>query len=103
MIDTHPEKIQEKTKKYENLTNDIKARGWNIDPILVSTTNIHCIIYQKFITKIKRIYNIPKQQTKTLAKQININAIRYSMYMLLCKRKLENNQSVPTTPHFLNN
>jgi hypothetical protein len=31
------DKIQEKTAKYDNLINDIKAQGWNVDPILMLT------------------------------------------------------------------
>jgi hypothetical protein len=58
------------------------TRGWNVDPILILIAGTRGGTHKKFITKIKRIYNIPKQQTKTLAEQININAIRYSMHML---------------------
>jgi hypothetical protein len=29
-----PDKIQEKTEKYQGLINDITARGWNVDPLL---------------------------------------------------------------------
>jgi ribonuclease HI len=31
-----PNKIQEKTEKYLGLINDIKARGWNVDPLIHS-------------------------------------------------------------------
>jgi hypothetical protein len=100
---TSLEKIQEKIVKYENLINDIKAQGWNIDPILILTVRARGCTHKKFIIEKKRIYKIPKQQIKILAEQININAIRYSMNMLLCKRKLENNQPVPVLPDFLAN
>jgi hypothetical protein len=30
-------KIQEKTKKYLDLITDIKARGWNVDPLITLT------------------------------------------------------------------
>jgi hypothetical protein len=33
-----PDKIQEKTKKYQGLIDDIKAKGWNVDPLLTFTT-----------------------------------------------------------------
>jgi hypothetical protein len=89
--------------KYGNLLNNIKAHGWNVDPILVLTAGARGSTHKKFIKEIKRIYKIPKQQPKTLAEQININAIKYSMNMLLCKRKLENNQPILVLPDFINN
>jgi hypothetical protein len=97
------EKFQEKIVKYDILINDIKARGWNVDPILILIAGARGSTHKKFIIELKRIYNIPKQQTKILAKQINKNAIKYSMNMLLCKRKLENNQTILALPDFLKN
>jgi hypothetical protein len=86
-----------------NLINDIKDQGWNADTILVLIVGAQGSTHKKFITEIKYIYKISKQQTKILAEQIYINAIRYSMNMLLCKRKLENNQPLPVLLDFLNN
>jgi hypothetical protein len=103
MIDIHKKKKQKKTKKIENLINNIKTKGWNVNPILILIVGACGSTHKKFITKIKTIYNISKQQTKTLAEQININAIRYSMHMLLCKRKLKNNQPAPEFSHSLTN
>ena len=58
---TSPEKIQEKTVKYENLINNIKAQGWNVYPILILTAGAWGYTHKEFIKKIKRIYKIPKQ------------------------------------------
>ena len=56
MIGTHQKIIQEKTEKYENLINDIKTKGWNVDPILILTAGARGSTHKKFIIEIKRIY-----------------------------------------------
>jgi hypothetical protein len=53
VISTHQKIIQEKIEKYENLINDIKTRGWNVDPILILIAGS---THKKSITEIKRIY-----------------------------------------------
>jgi hypothetical protein len=35
-----PDKIQEKTDKYQGLINDIKARGWKVDPLITLTESL---------------------------------------------------------------
>jgi hypothetical protein len=45
------------------------------------------------------LYTIPKTLIEPMVSQLNINAIKYAMNILLYKRKLENNQLVPTIPN----
>jgi hypothetical protein len=45
-----PEKIQEITEKYQGLVNDIKARGWNVDPLITSSSSSSDIYNEIYFT-----------------------------------------------------
>jgi hypothetical protein len=92
-----PAKIQEKTNKYLGLINDIKARGWNVDPLITLTACARGSTHKNTITKLKRAYSLPKDIIEPTVSQLNIIAIKYAMNILLFKRKLENNQPLPLT------
>jgi hypothetical protein len=91
------DKIQEKTDKYLGLINDIKARGWNVDPLITLTAGARGSTHKNTISELKRVYSLPKSIIEPMVSQLNIIAIKYAMNILLFKRKLENNQPLPTT------
>jgi hypothetical protein len=91
-----PEKIQEKTEKYQELINDIKARVWNVDPLITLTAGARGNTHKNTISELKRAYSLPKNIIEPMVSQLNIIAIKYAMNILLVKRKLENNQPIPT-------
>jgi hypothetical protein len=93
------DKINEKTVKYEGLIEDIKARGWKKDPLLVLTVRARGSIHKTTISTLKNLYSIPKTLIEPMVSQLNTNAIKYAMNILLYKRKLENNQLVPIIPN----
>jgi hypothetical protein len=94
-----PNKIQEKTNKHLRLINDIKARGWNLDPLITLTTGARGSIHKQTISKLKQTYTLPKNLIKPLVSQFNIDAIKYAMNILHYKRKLENNLPLPIILH----
>jgi hypothetical protein len=51
-----PEKIQEKTEKYQGLINDIKAKGWNVDPLITLTAGARGSTHKNTIFELKRAY-----------------------------------------------
>ena len=51
-----PDKIQEKTRKYQGLINAIKARGWNVDPLLTFTARARGNTHKSTITNLKSTY-----------------------------------------------
>jgi hypothetical protein len=89
------DKIQEYTRKYQGLVDAIKAKGWNVDPLLTLTAGARGSTHKSTITELKNTYTIPKSLIEPMVSQLNINAIKYAMHILLYKRKLENNQPVP--------
>jgi hypothetical protein len=99
------EKINEKTEKFVGLIEDIKARRWKVDPLLVFTAGIRGSTHKSTISMLKNLYAIPKTQIEPMVSQLNTNAIKYAnaikyvMNILLYKRKLENNQPVPIIPN----
>jgi hypothetical protein len=93
------DKINEKTVKYEGLIEDIKARGRKVDPLLVLTTGARGNTHKTTISAVKNLYLIPKTLIKPMVSQLNTNAIKYAMNILLYKRKLENNQPIPIIPN----
>jgi hypothetical protein len=92
-----PDKIQEKTDKYLGLINDIKARGWNVDPLITLTAGARGSTHKNIISELKHAYSLPKNIIEPMVSQLNIIAIKYAMNILLFKRKLENNQPLPAT------
>jgi hypothetical protein len=92
----YPDKIQEKRDKYLELINDIKARGWNVDPLITLTAGARGSTHKNTILKLKRAYSLPKNIIDPMVSQLNIIAIKFAMNILLFKRKLENNQLLPT-------
>jgi hypothetical protein len=92
-----PDKIQDKTDKYQGLINDIKARGWNVYPLITLTAGARGSIHKNTISKLKHTYSLPKNIIDPMVSQLNIIAIKYAMNILLFKRKLENNQPLPLT------
>jgi hypothetical protein len=92
------DKIDEKTVKYKGLIEDIKARGWKVDPLLVLIAGARGSIYKNTISALKKLYTIPKALIEPMVLQLNINTIKYAMNILLYIRKLENNQPVPIIP-----
>jgi hypothetical protein len=55
--------------------------------------------HKTIISALKNLYTIPKTLIEPMVSQLNTNAIKYAMNILLYKRKLENNQPVPTIPN----
>jgi hypothetical protein len=93
------DKIDENKIKYEGLIEDIKARGWKVDPLLVLTAGARGSTDKTTISVLKNLYSIPKTIIEPMVSQLNTNAIKYAMNILLYKRKLENNQPVPIIPN----
>jgi hypothetical protein len=94
-----PEKIDKKTVKYDGLIEDIKARGWKVDPLLVLTARALGSTHKTTISELKNLYSIPKTLIEPMVSQLNTNAIKYAMNILLYKRKLENNQPILIIPN----
>jgi hypothetical protein len=92
-----PAKIQEKIDKYLGLINDIKTKGWNVDPLITLTIGARGSTHKNTITELKRAYSLPKNIIEPMVSQLNIIAIKYAMNILFFKRKLENNQPLPLT------
>jgi hypothetical protein len=90
------DKIQEKIDKYLGLINDIKARGWNVDVLITPTVGAKGSTHKQIISELKQTYTLSKNLIEPLVSQLNIIAIKYAMHILLYKRKLENNQPLPT-------
>jgi hypothetical protein len=79
------------------LINDIKARGWNVDPLNILIVGARGSTHKNTISELKRAYSLPTNIIEPMVSQLNIIAIKYARNILLVKRKLKNNQPVPTT------
>jgi hypothetical protein len=76
--------------------NDLKARGWKVDPLITLTIGARGSTHKHTISKLKQAYKLSKSLTEPMVLQLNIIAIKYAKNILLYKRKLENNQPLPT-------
>jgi hypothetical protein len=91
------DKIQNNTDKYLGLINNIKSRGWNVDPLITLIAGARGSTHKNTISELKRAYSLPKNIIEPMVSQLIIIAIKYAMNILFFKRKLENNQPIPTT------
>jgi hypothetical protein len=92
------EKVASKTAKYQPLLNSIQARGWNVAPILIIIAGAHATTHTHSITNFHKFFKIPLPTIKQSLQNINTIAIHHAMSILLHKRRLENNQSLPIPP-----
>jgi hypothetical protein len=80
-----PDKIQDKFDKYLGLINDMKAKGWNVDPLIILTAGAIGSTHKNTISELKRAYSLPKNIIEPMVSQLNIIAIKYAMNILLFK------------------
>ena len=66
-----PDKIQEKTDKYLGLINDIKARGWNVDPLITLLEGAQGSTHKNTISKLKQVYTVSKSLIEPIVSQLN--------------------------------
>jgi hypothetical protein len=89
------EAIDTKIEKYQSLINDIKALGWNVDPLIVIVVGARATTFKPSMTSLEDNFNISLEQIKKTFTAINTIAIQYAMKILLIECKLENNQTLP--------
>jgi hypothetical protein len=70
-----------------------------VDPLLVLTAGARGSTHKTTISTLKNLYLISKTLIEPMVSQLNTNAIKYAMNILLYKRKLENNQPVLMIPN----
>jgi hypothetical protein len=72
--------------------NTIQNKGWKINPLITITARARGAIHEHSMDQITKP-KTPKNNIKTLMKNIHQNAIKYLTYLVLDKRKLDNKQS----------
>jgi hypothetical protein len=90
------ETITRKTEKYKPLINNIINRGWKIDPLVVITAGARATTHTPSMKSILTIFKIPMMNIKHTFEEINVIAIQYAMSIILHKRRIENNEPLPT-------
>jgi hypothetical protein len=70
--------------------------GWKVNPLTTITAGVKGAIHEHSIEKLTKL-KIPKHNIKSLMKKIHENAIKYLTYLVLNKRKLDNEQT-PVPP-----
>jgi hypothetical protein len=68
----------------------------DVDPLITLTAGARGSTHKNTISEFKRTYSLPKNIIEPMVSQLNIIAIKYAMNILFFKRKLENNQPLPT-------
>ena len=94
MIDFHVKHSKQK-KKYRPLIDNIVARGWKIDPIIIITAGSRATTHIPSMKSLEHKLKIPMPTIKNTFKNINTIAINYAMSILLHKRRIENHQPLP--------
>jgi hypothetical protein len=68
-----------------------------VDPLITLIAGARGSTHKNTISELKRAYSLPKNIIEPMVSQLIIIAIKYAMNILFFKRKLENNQPIPTT------
>ena len=90
------ETIDNKTQKYQPLLNSIIELGWKVDPLIVITAGGRGTTHNPSMKLLEINLNIPETQIKHTFKEINTIAIQHARSIIRHKRKIENNQPLPT-------
>ena len=90
------EALTHKHTKYDPLINTIQNKGWKVNPLITITAGVRGTIHKHSMDQLTKL-KIPKNNIKTLMKKIHENAIKYLIYIVLNKRKLDNKQT-PVPP-----
>ena len=88
--------INNKIQKYQPLIKDITHQGWKIDPLIVITAGARGTTHAPSIKQIEQTFKLHINPVKHTFKEINTIAIQYASSILLHKRRIENNQPIPT-------
>ena len=88
------ETSERKNTKYQPLINNIKARGWNIAPLIVLALGARATTHIPSMKELKTKLNLPTSQICNTFKQINLIAIQYAHLILVHKRRIENRQPI---------
>jgi len=72
------------------------AQGWNVDPLIAITAGARGTTHTFSMKLLETKFELPKSALKHTFKIINTIAIQYAGSIILHKRKIENNQPLPT-------
>jgi hypothetical protein len=89
-----PDRVASKEAKYDLLLNNIRAIGWNVAPIIITTAGARATTHIPSINSLHDTFKIPVSTIKHTLKNINIIAIHHAMSILLHNRRLENHQAL---------
>jgi hypothetical protein len=87
--------LEAKANKYKPLIENIVARGWKIDPLIVITAGARAAAHIPSMRLLEDKFEIPMASIRHTFKNINTIAIQFAMSILLHKRRLENHQPLP--------
>jgi hypothetical protein len=88
--------INNKIHKYQPLINNIIQQGWKVDPLIVVSAGARGITHVPSKKQIETTFKLPETSVNHTFNEINTIAIQYANSILLHKRRIENNQVIPT-------
>jgi hypothetical protein len=88
--------INNKIQKYQPLINNIIQQGWKVDPIIVIAAGARGTTHVPSKRQLEKIFKLSENSVNHTFKEINTIAIQYAGSILLHKRRIENNQAIPT-------
>jgi hypothetical protein len=87
--------INNKIQKYQPLINNIIQQGWKVDPLLVISAGAIGTTHAPSKKQMETIFLLYENFVNHTFKEIYTIAIQYAGSILLHKRRIENNQSLP--------
>ena len=88
--------INNKIQKYQPLINDITQQGWKVDPLIVIIAGARGTTHIPSMKQLEQSFKISENNVHNTFKAINTIAIQFASSILQHKRRIENNQAIPT-------
>ena len=96
MTDSQIPHTTKKTARHNPLIQTLRTAGWQVNPLITITTGVRGAIHEQSIKDLEKL-KTPKSEIQTLMKHLHQIAIKYLTYLILNKRKLDNN-NLPLIP-----
>ena len=77
------------------LIDTLRHQGWNVDPLIVITVRARGTTHAPSMKQLVTTFQLAENAVKHTFEAINNSAIHHAISILLHKKRIENNQSIP--------
>jgi hypothetical protein len=87
--------INNKVQNYQPLIDKLKQQGWKVYPLIIITAGARGTTHAPSMNQLIATFQLAENAVKNTFEAINTTTIQHAGSILLHKRRIENNQSIP--------